>query len=209
MKSLNKKNYFNDAVDNVINNEKLYNSIIKLQNELVVLMNREPKVVALVTPKTSMHSSLMAKAISEVYASNNEKTLLIDLDLHEPTIDKLYNLNCDKSIADMTIENAKDVVVKINDYLDVVVSQIKTYQAKFLASNDFKNVIMSLKENYEHIVVVLPPVLENQDILLLKESVDAVVLTTKKNETKIKDIKESIAFLKVNKLPYAGSIFIN
>ncbi|MCH5180073.1 MAG: hypothetical protein J1F32_02525 [Erysipelotrichales bacterium] len=209
MKSLNKKNYFNDAVNNVIANEKLYNSIIKLQNELVVFMNRQPKVVAIVAPRDRRHSSLMAKAVSEVYAFNNEKTLLMDLDMHEPTINKLYNLDSEKSLIDLVQEDPKEMALKINEYLDVVVSKTETYQAKFLVSNEFKDIMSKLKDGYDHIIVVLPPVLENQDVLLLNDSLDAVVLVTKKNETIIKDIKSSINFLKSNKLPFVGTIFIN
>ena len=208
MKFRNKKDHFYAAVNNIINNDKLYNSIIKLQNELVMLLNHEPKVVAIVAPIARSHSSLMAKAISEVYAHNNEKTLLIDLDMHEPTLDKIYNLNCDES-AENSNENTNKAPIKINDYLDVAISHTKVYQAKFLVSDEFKKTIELARTNYNHVIILLPPVLENHDILLLKNELDAIVLSTKKEETLIKDIEKSIEFFKINKLPYVGTIIIN
>ena len=203
-----RRNRFLDACNNVINNEKLYNSIVGLQNDLIVFTNSEPKVIAVVSPLVRLNSSLMAKTIAEVYAHSNKKTLLIDLDMRMPTMDKLFKLEDTKSILDIASDDVKSVVNKINDNLDVIVARVETFNANFLISDEFKECLSSLKENYKHIIVTLPPVLENQDILLVKEHLDAVLLVAKKDETTILSIESSVKFMKDSNINLVGTVFI-
>ena len=209
MKLFKRKNRFGDACNNVISNKKLYNSIVKLQNDLVVYANTYPKVIAIVSPFDRVYNSLMAKSIAEVYAHNNKKTLLIDLDMHTPTMDKLFKLENEKSILDIAYKNDKNAINKVSDNLDVILARVETYQANFLVSNEFKQALMQLKDLYDHIVVILPPILDNQDILLIKEYLDVVLLVSKKDETTIKEINKAVRFIKINRINFAGTIFIN
>ena len=202
MKLLNKDDALKRAFHNVFNNELLKESIIKFQNEIVSIMHQQPKTIALVAPKNRLQSALMAKAMAEVYAANNEKTLLLELDLYSPTMATLYDLQKSCSLLDISLDASKKGIFKINQQLDIIASKQDIYPAKFLLSDE-------LKEAYTHIVVTLPPVLENSDILLFKDFFDAILLVAHKNQTKLKDIYAALDFIKKQDLPYVGTMMLS
>lgn len=209
MELLNKNNALKKAVNDVLNNKPLKESIIKFQNEVVSLTNSQPKTMAIVAPKDRTQSALMAKALADVYAANGEKTILLDLDLYAPTIATLYDLSKTRSILEISLDNTKKGIAKINDKLDVIASKPNTYPAKFLLLDEVKSVLDEIKKLYDHIIITLPPVLENSDILLFKDYLDAIILVVHKNQTKIKDVKLALEFVKNNNLPYVGTMFIS
>ncbi len=209
MKLLNKDDALKRAFHNVFNNELLKESIIKFQNEIVSIMHQQPKTIALVAPKNRLQSALMAKAMAEVYAANNEKTLLLELDLYSPTMATLYDLQKSCSLLDISLDASKKGIFKINQQLDIIASKQDIYPAKFLLSDEVQNVLKTLKEAYTHIVVTLPPVLENSDILLFKDFFDAILLVAHKNQTKLKDIYAALDFIKKQDLPYVGTMMLS
>jgi len=63
-----------------------------------------------------------------------------------------------------------------------------------LSSQIFKKIISSLTQNYDLLIFDSPPVLAVSDAILLASICDAVVLTTKADQTKIDDIQKTIQY---------------
>ena len=210
-RSLNKKSKLLEALDSPLDNQILCQSIKNVQNDINIYGN--DKVIALCSPREKNICAYFSKSLSLVYAKNNEKTLLIDCDLYSCTLTNIF-AETNKNIAEFLGKKVEDkfvfenLVNKIDDNLDFIGCLNYEYPSKLLSSDSFKQFIIDLSNNYDHIILNIPPIAVHQDVLLIKDLLTAFVLVTKCDKTNRKDIFESMKVIKQFELPYIGSAFL-
>lgn len=160
------------------------------------LKNNEQKQVFTVIPTTldNSHTILLAN-FAYLIAKNGFKAVLLDLNLNNPEVDKLFSVS-DKtinivSIVEQNIENLEDIVLKPEEplKLDIIISQKTDQLTKeiIFTSGKLKTIINKLKENYDYVFINISGL---EDIKLLK-FVEYPLLLIKMNKTN-KDYLKSI-----------------
>lgn len=194
---------------NIKDNEKIIDSTIKIQNNINIYANS--KVIAVAVAKEDISLNIVARAIAEVYALQNRSTLLIDCNMYNPSINKMYNKEFIEVGLNNILEdnfNAEKLINKFSSNLDVVFTNKANYPTEIFKSKQYIEFICNAKNKYDHVILVMPSIVEHQDILLSKDLITAALLVARKNKVSKKDLFDSIQTLEVNNLPYVGTIYL-
>lgn len=195
--------------ENIEQDEKIIDSTIKIQNNINIYA--DSKVIAISMAKFDIALAVAARTIAEVYKLQNQKTLLIDCDMYNPSLNNIFNNdNIDTGLNNI-IDNNVDVDKLISHFsnnLDVVFTNKTNYPTEIFKSKQYNEFICMSKEKYDHIILIMPAIVEHQDILLNKDLITASMLVARKNKVSKKDLFDSIQFLKLNNISYVGTIFL-
>lgn len=195
--------------EDIKKDERITNSTIKIQNNINVYANS--KVIAISAAKDDIAIDIVARTISEVYAMQGQSTLLIDCDMYNPSLNILFNMeNVEIGLNDIftnEVDMAK-LVTHFSDNLDIVFTKKTNYPTDIFLSKEYNDFIDKAKEKYKHILLIIPSIIEHQDILLSQKIITSVLLIARKNKVSKKDLFNSISFLKSNDMPYVGVVYL-
>ncbi len=124
--------------------------------------------------------SLVAANLSIAFASNNERTLLIDADMYHPVQHQLFHTQFEKGLSVFLTDSAllEEIVQKTDiPNLDVItVGELPDNPAELLGSSRLQRLLQEAGEQYQRIVIDSPPVTGVSDPLVLLPLVQGVVL---------------------------------
>ncbi|MGJ0843062.1 polysaccharide biosynthesis tyrosine autokinase [Clostridium tertium] len=127
--------------------------------------------------------------------SNSNKTILIDGNFKSNKISEVLNVNSNKGLSDIILDNLKleNVVVNFNRNLDVLTTgSIAENSISILDSKEFDSLICELGKIYEYIIIDAPALQAVADSKVLSKKVDGMILVVKAESTKKDIIKSSI-----------------
>lgn len=193
--------------ENVTDDPKIVESIIQLQNNINIHGNA--KVIGVSSPKNDVTTLIAAKAIAEVYAMQNQPTLIIDCNMYNSLLQHYYG-DIKKYLNDLndSSKSPLSLAKNLNKNLGVIVSKNTTYPSEVFLSDSFHQLLEEAKCHYEHVVMILPSIINHNDIITLKNDLTAAVLVARKKQTKREDLFDSIELLKTYNVPYIGTIFM-
>ena len=137
------------------------------------------------------------------YVATGKKVLLIGADLRNPQVHNLVDLDRKSNtkglstlIANGSTEISSDYLETIdlfNNQLDILLSgPIPPNPAELLGSESFSNLLEALKRTYDYIIIDSAPLVLVSDTILLLQTADLVLYTTRANYTD----KKLIPFIK-------------
>jgi tyrosine-protein kinase Etk/Wzc len=145
--------------------------------------------------------SFNALNVAMSYAQLGRKTILLDFDLRKPT--PYFNKKEESSVglSSFLIGQAsfKDIIIQSpNEKLDYICSgPIPPNPVELLALEKAENLLESLKEHYDYIIIDTPPLAQVTDGFLLMEKADIKIIVVRYNYSKksifsiiMKDLKQ-------------------
>lgn len=175
---------------NIRDNEEMKNALIYLQNEIGVSFST--KVIAISSISCDDLAAAYAKAFAEVYGYNNEKTLIIDANMYNPCLAKML----------------EDLKVEKGDKVDIVSLDKEIYPAEAYKSGAVKKVLEEHKDKYTHYLILVPSIDEHKEISLIADSLDSIILVTRRNFTRKESIFNAIQYCRANNLPLAETVIL-
>lgn len=165
---------------------------------------RKCRVIGITSAERGEGKSTTAVNLAYVFAEMGKKVLLIDGDLRLPSVAKRLEMENTKGITDLLIGSVKkeDVILdsQILDNWNVMTSgYIPPNPTEILGSDQMKNLIDELREEYEIIIVDLPPVNIVSDALVVSPYLDGMVVVVRENYSDIRSLDACI-----NQLGLAG-----
>lgn len=125
-------------------------------------------------------------------ARQHKKVLLLDLDLRRPTLSNFFQEKADYSKSLNAIlrkhSNAKDCVVHINEYLDILPTILEENPLFF--SPMISRIIHELAQDYDLVLVDTSPVGLVSDTLFIKKIADIVFYVIRYDYASISIIKK-------------------
>ncbi|MCF6142104.1 polysaccharide biosynthesis tyrosine autokinase [Flavobacterium sp. K77] len=133
--------------------------------------------------------------IATVFALSEKKTVVIGLDLRKPKLAGEFNLTNEVGVVNYLIgqKTIPEIINKTHiPYLDVILSgPVPPNPSEMIMSQGMKDLIESLKKEYDYIVLDTPPVGLVSDALELAQFCDVTLYIVRQNYTK----KEMISLL--------------
>ncbi len=169
----------------------------------------ELATVCLVTSPTEKNGkTFVTTNLAASFAMGDIKTLVIDLDLRNPSLKRLFPefhnvIGIDSLFSGIDLEKC---VIPINKNLDVIfcASHVKN-PTDFLESKELRNFIQEQRKKYHYIFIDSPPVLAVCDPSLLAPVSDVIVMVAGYEVTFREDIQLAIEGLHSGKnLPIIG-----
>lgn len=160
-------------------------------------INKKNQVILLTSSVSGEGKSFIAANLAALYANSKEKVLLIDCDLRMGRQHRIFGLDSDMGVSNLLV--SEDGLDNINDYiqkskiknLDVLpAGTIPPNPTVLLESVKMENLLVTLREKYDVIILDSVPVIGFTDSLLLSKLVDTTLIVAKAKKT-TKDMLEN------------------
>ena len=184
------------------NNEKEINSFRTIRTALQLINKEKAKNQTILITSTTNDScnNYIAINLALSYANLKKKTILINLNLHNPT--KYEYLDNTKGISEYLWDDECQLTEIIqnhyqNQYLSLISSGCKIENPTEALSSDKLITLMDfLRNNFEYIIVDTTPITkETPDTLLLGSLANTTLFICKKKSTQKSDIKALNKFI--------------
>ncbi len=146
------------------------------------------------------------------FARAGRKVVLVDCDLRRPTVHRVYNLEsshgfCEILRGDKPIEGAAQETPTPG--LSVIpAGRIDSKALQTLSEGGAQQVFKHLIENYEFVIVDSAPLLPVSDSLLLAQDVDGVILTIRRDISRLGNVAAAQQRLEMIGVPPIGAVLI-
>ncbi|GBF33840.1 tyrosine-protein kinase EpsD [Desulfocucumis palustris] len=140
--------------------------------------------------------SAVASNLAVVMAQAGGRVLIVDGDLRNPTMHKLFNLDNSKGLTNLLVQNLDDIKEAVHsteiDGVWVVPSgPIPPNPSELLGSQKMKALMEKVSLHYDTVILDAPPVIAVTDAAVLAPMVDGVVLVVKADSSRIDMVKEA------------------
>ncbi len=169
-----------------------------------------PKVVAFTSSGPGEGKTIMSANIALSYAQNGYKTLLLDLDMRRPRVEKI--LGIERANIGIVNHLLKDVPLDevIQNYLEnfdiIPVGPVPPNPTALLTSKKLGEVMNILKSEYDRIVIDLPPILAAADALIISKYTDGIVMIVKSGKTQKASLRIAYDNIKTSGLKLLGAV---
>ncbi|MEE1107591.1 MAG: CpsD/CapB family tyrosine-protein kinase [Macrococcus canis] len=163
-------------------------------------IDKEIKRIVVTSAAPSAGKSTTAANIAVAYAQAGKRVLLIDGDLRKPTVQYTFETKNVFGLSNLITEQIKleqAIQNTMVENLSIMTSgPIPPNPSELLASSKFEELIDSLQEYFDFIVIDTPPVLAVTDAVIMSTIVEGTILVTnvetnnKQHLIKAKDMLE-------------------
>lgn len=178
------------AQDKYINEqEQLINEQIKtLRTNITFNINENENSVYMVTSsKQGEGKTFVSKNLAQTLANAKYKVLIIDADMRRPKLHKRFQIINSHGLSNVISRQItfNDAIIydEVNN-IDVLTAGVNPPNpSELLASKQFKDLLFSIKKEYDYIIIDTPPILPVTDALVLGNIVDKTILIVNSKTT--------------------------
>lgn len=184
-------------VEPSIRNFEPYNKL--LSNIKYSNLESPYKVIILTSTLSDELKSTTAANLAYTIKNNNQKVIIIDLDIRKSTLHKTFNVAKENGIVDYTAGDVKkeDIIKHSESGVDVITAGKEVLNpVAVLETTKIKDLINELREEYDYVILDTPPCLACSDAQIISTYADGIVFSIALNQAKKKDIYESVRSLK-------------
>jgi len=162
---------------------------------------RQPKTLLFTSTNPGEGKTTLAVNLTLAFASAGEKVILVDTDLRNPRIHRIFkagfegnSLGLSKLLAGF---KHKDWIIRHSNpaFHFITAGPIPPNPVELLASKHFSKLIRFLEKHYDRIILDGPPYLGFADVLVMGQHVGGIVLVSSMGETTrgaLRDFKKSV-----------------
>ena len=162
--------------------------------------SRGRQVVLITSPATMEGTTTVASHLALSFTRAGRRTLLIDGDLREPALLKLFGMPAEDGFSEV-LRSEKDISDAVRPtnteglwLLPAGMCDMDSIHA--LATDQLQPIFEKLREEFDFIVIDAPPVLGLADTLSMGQHVDGVILTVLRDHSEVRKIHKSTELLK-------------
>ncbi|NUU99632.1 sugar tyrosine-protein kinase [Marinitoga sp. 1154] len=153
----------------------------------------EPKVISITSAGPGEGKTITSANLAISYAQNGLKTLLIDIDMRKPRVEKALGLErINVGVVNHILKNVpiERITQNYMENLDIIpVGPLPPNPTALLTSKQFGELMDTLKEKYDKIVIDLPPILAAADSLIVSKHTDGLILVVRAGKTQKHSLK--------------------
>ena len=147
-----------------------------------------PKVVMVTSARPQEGKTTTSINTAVVLAQKGVRVLLIDADLRRPSIHKTLGLGPRTGLSNAltgstSLEHAILRSAVLSNLFILPAGTPPPNPAELLASTNMRDLLLDLRDKYDHIVIDTPPTLSVTDAVVLSPRVDAIVLVIRSGQT--------------------------
>jgi capsular exopolysaccharide synthesis family protein len=155
-----------------------------------------PKVVMVTSARPQEGKTTTSINTAVVLAQKGVRVLLIDADLRRPSIHKTLGLGPRTGLSNVltgstSLEQAILRSAVLSNLFILPAGTPPPNPAELLASSNMRDLLLDLRDKYDHIVIDTPPTLSVTDAVVLSPRVDAIVLVIRSGQTTKQALRRS------------------
>ena len=161
--------------------------------------DKEYKIIVVTSSDPGEGKSTTAGNLALSMAQDDKKVILIDCDLRKPSLHKKFKISNLVGLSDVMIGKTDLVkaVHKHNKNLVLLTSgKIPPNPSEMLSSKTMGNLLETLKENFDYIILDTPPVQAVTDAQILSTKADGTILVVRAERTRRESVQNAVNLLK-------------
>ena len=169
-----------------------------------------PQVLLVTSAGPSEGKTICASNLAVTMAQSGSKVLVLDCDMRRPRIHKVFNIGREIGASGVLIgqNGLKEAIITTDiENLDVLpVGQIPPNPSEILGSHKMAQMLETLKQSYDRIIMDSPPVTAVTDAIVLSKLVDGVILIVRAGDTPKQVIQNAISQLRAVNAHILGAV---
>ncbi len=203
-----------------VNNDKLHKNLDFVSTEQYKLLrtnliftlpaNVKCPIVGITSSTRGEGKSTTAINLSYVIAENGSKVLLIDGDLRIPSIAKRMEIKNTQGLTDLLVNpefNTEDLKSPLNKNWYILPSgKIPPNPSELLASERMGELLAKLREEFDYIIIDLPPVNLVSDAISISPLIEGMILVIREDYVTKKDLELCYRQFELSKVKLFGCV---
>ena len=211
----NKKN-INGGVGGIIVGDENKTMVAEGYNRLkdnVLYLNADgnKKVIQVESAIKSEGKTTVICNLAVALGLTEKKVVLVDLDFRRPRAHRLFKAEKEIGIAEYVLDKVDlKGIIKKTSYVnvDLITRGDDIHNSSLvLVSDKFKNLIKTLRETYDYVLLDCPPILQVSDYMHISEVSDGVLFVVAYAQTTKTQVSEAIKELRKNGTEILGTVF--
>ena len=184
--------------------------LIRANLDFTLPENEKCPIIGVTSSMRGEGKSTTAVNLAYVFAEKGSKVLLIDGDLRIPSIAKKLQINSTPGLADLLRGKSKEFFDFQNYLLDnwfiLPSGDIPPNPSELLGSNRMENVLNQLREQFDYIIVDLPPVNLVSDAVSISKLISGMIVVIREEYTEKKELEKCFRQLKMSNVNVLGCV---
>jgi polysaccharide biosynthesis transport protein len=186
-------------------------SVSHIRSAVMLSSSSSPPQVLVLTSCNPMEGkSTTSCNIATSMRLGDRKCIILDCDLRKPRLHKVFKVSNRRGISNVVTGNATlEEVVKatgVPDLYFLPAGPTPPNPCDLISSATFRKMILTLREQYQHIIIDSPPVIGFADARLLAAVSDGVVLVFRHNSTTRESARLAVQMISQNNSHILGGI---
>jgi capsular exopolysaccharide synthesis family protein len=158
-------------------------------------IDKDVKTILITSSVPSEGKSFVSANLATAFAQNNSKVLLIDCDMRKGRLHKVFSMKNDKGLSNLLLEDVEEEFkhyirkTEINNLYLLPKGIVPPNPSELLNSVKTRNLIKTLREKFDYIILDGTPVNGLTDSLILTKYVDKTVIVVSVNYTKTNELE--------------------
>lgn len=161
------------------------------------------KIIFTSTNKNEGKSVITSNVAYSFSNLENKKILLIDCDLRNPSIHKVFKVSNLNGLIDILVKGKSfdECKISINKNLDILtVGKIPPNPSEILSSKKMKRFIEMVSENYDYVFIDTPPIGAVSDASILASYTDKIIYVISSGDSEEDQVKNAMKCFKKDKV---------
>lgn len=141
----------------------------------------------------------------------DKKVVVVDLDFRRPRLHRVFKLTKENGVAEYMMGAIdRETLIKHTSYknVDLITRGAEVYNpALILVSDKFKDLISSLRREYDFVLLDCAPVLQVSDYIHISKVSDGALFLVTYGKTTKAQVSEAVKELNKNNIPILGTLF--
>lgn len=169
-----------------------------------------PRVVMITSAMPKEGKTVVSANLAISFARNGGRTLLLDTDLRRGRLHRLFGYRKSPGLSDVLLDDVSiQDACRPTSYENLFVLSAGKHLdtgTELLASQKFTDIMNSLKEQFDHVIVDTPPVLGLSETSILQKLADGVLFVIWSGNTPMGSVKAAIDMLNKHGANFYGFV---
>ncbi len=168
------------------------------------------RVIGITSPCPQEGKSTTSINLCYAIAEAGHTVILVDSDMRRPSVAPALDIPVAPGLSNILAENSENAIRKgvLSDKMSVITSgDIPPNPAEFVGSHKMQELIERLREEYEYVIIDLPPINAVADPLAVSKHTDGIVMVVRHGHTKRRDVLEAIRQLRLVNAKIIGFVY--
>lgn len=163
---------------------------IDLKDSIVSLSYGTMKTVMITSPKEDKGHANLASNLAVVMSKSGYNTLIIDGNIENSTLDKVFGVKSESGLTDYVLKNESlDKVIKDTEVDNLKVITAGIQDIDILGNKKIEALIEECKNNFDYIIINGTATLNGNGSQVLAKYCDGIVLVVEHEKTELSDVK--------------------
>ena len=158
--------------------------------------------------------SFISSNLSAAFSMMNIKVLIVDCDMRKGRLHKIFEVSNEKGLSNLLLDEVKNYKkyvqkTKVDNVSVIPLGIVPPNPSELLNSDKFENLIDTLRDAYDLVILDTPPIGSVSDSLVIAKYVDEAIIVTSYKQTPMEDLNETKKALEATGVKIAGIVLNN